>query len=146
MKKMSLLLISFFAGMFFIQTIQAQETLYKRLGGYDALAVVTDDFVGRLITHKDMIKFFTGASDDTKKRIRMHIIEFLCEKSGGPCNYTGRDMKLSHKGLGITEAEWNTAAGLLVGSLNKFKVAKKEQDELLSFVTTLKKDIVEKMQ
>lgn len=122
----------------------SQESLYKRLGGYDAIAAVTDDFVIRLITNPDMQKFFTGASDDSKKKIRQHIVDFFCEKTGGPCYYTGRNMKDSHKGMKITESEWNIAAGLLVETLNKFKVPKNETDEFLAIVVSTHDDIVEK--
>jgi len=58
--------------------------------------------------------------------------------------YTGRDMKATHGGLGITEDDWNAAAAHLVESLDKFKVPKTEKDELVAFVMTLKKDIVDK--
>jgi len=121
----------------------SQESLYKRLGGYDAIAAVTDDFIGRLATHKDLARFFTGASDDSKKKIRQHIVDMLCNASGGPCIYMGRTMKDSHKGLHISENDWNITAGLLVETLNKFKVPQKEQNELLAIVGTVKKDIVE---
>ena len=121
----------------------AQESLYKRLGGYDAIAAVTDDFIGRLVTHKDLSRFFTGASDDSKKKIRQHIVDMLCNAAGGPCIYIGRTMKDSHKGLKISENDWNITAGLLVETLNKFKVPQKEQSELLVIVSSVKKDIVE---
>lgn len=122
---------------------KSQESLYKRLGGYDAIAAVTDDFVGRLIMNKDMSRFFTGTSDDSKTRIRQHIIDFFCMKTGGPCGYTGRSMKDSHKGLKISENDWNTAAGLLVETLDKFKVPEKEKNEFLGLVIETKSDIVE---
>ena len=124
---------------------RAQEkTLYERLGGYNAIAAVVDDFVGRLISDKQFEKFFAGASTDSKKRIRQHIVDQFCAATGGPCIYTGRDMKTSHAGLGITEAEWDAAAKHLVASLDKFKVPEREKGEVLAFVTSLKKDIVEK--
>lgn len=124
---------------------RAQEkSLYQRLGGYDALAAVVDDFVGRLVADKQFEKFFIGQSTDSKKRIRQHVLDQFCAATGGPCIYTGRDMKTSHTGLGITEADWNAAAKHLVESLDKFKVPEKEKGEVLAFVTTLKKDIVEK--
>ena len=124
---------------------QAQEkSLYQRVGGYDALAAVVDDFVGRLVTDKQFERFFVGHSVDSKKRIRQHILDQFCAATGGPCVYTGRDMKTSHMGLGITEAEWDAAAKHLVASLDKFKVPEKEKGELLAFVVSLKKDIVEK--
>src|ERR1051326_1056730 len=87
---------------------QAQEkSLYERVGGYNALAAVVDDFVGRLVADKQFERFFAGHSTDSKKRIRQHILDQFCAATGGPCVYTGRDMKTSHAGLGITEAEWD---------------------------------------
>src|SRR6266851_8436105 len=77
----------------------AQPSLYKRLGGYDALAAVTDDFIGRLATDKQLTRFFVGHSEDSLKRIRQLVVDQLCAATGGPCYYLGRDMKTSHKGM-----------------------------------------------
>ena len=121
-----------------------KRSLYDRLGGYNAVAAVVDDFVGRLVTDKQFERFFAGHSTDSKKRIRQHIVDQLCAAAGGPCVYTGRTMKDSHAGLGITEAEWDAAAKHLVASLDKFKVPEPEKRDLLAFVTGLKADIVEK--
>jgi hemoglobin len=123
---------------------QTKKTLYERLGGYNAIAAVTDDFVGRLVADKQLERFFVGHSTDSKKRIRQHVIDQLCAATGGPCIYTGRTMKDSHAGLGITEDEWNAAAQHLVAPLDKFKVGPQEKKELLDFVGGLKNDIVEK--
>jgi hemoglobin len=120
------------------------DTLYKRLGGYDAVAAVADDFIGRLATDKQLGRFLTGLSEDSKKRLRQLIVDQFCAVTGGPCLYVGRDMKTSHRGLGISESDWDVAAKHLVATLNKFKVGKKEQDELVAAVTSLKPDIVEK--
>ena len=120
------------------------KSLYQRLGGYDALAAVVDDFVVRLVTDKQFERFFAGHSDDSKKKIRQHILDQFCAATGGPCVYIGREMKTSHSGLGITNAQWDAAAKHLVASLDKFNVPEKEKGEVLAFVTSLKKDIVEK--
>ena len=122
----------------------SEKSLYQRVGGYDALAAVVDDFIGRLVADKRFEKFFVGHSEDSLKRIRQHILDQFCAATGGPCIYNGRDMKTSHKGLGITEADWDTAAKHLAATLDKFKVPEKEKNEILTFVTSLKKDIVEK--
>jgi hemoglobin len=124
-------------------TVQ-DKSLYERIGGYNALAAVVDDFITRLVTDKQFEKFFSGHSTDSKKRIRQHLLDQFCSATGGPCIYTGRDMKMTHSGLGITNAEWDAAAKHLVASLDKYKVPEKEKGEVLSFVTSLKKDIVEK--
>jgi hemoglobin len=135
--------VSLLSVMLFSTKSYSQESLYKRLGGYDALAAVTDDFIGRLAANKDLSRFFVGLSDDSKVKIRQHIIDFLCNKTGGPCAYTGRTMKDTHKGLKITENDWKTSADLLGETLKKFNVPKKETDEVFAFVTSLKNDIVE---
>lgn len=121
-----------------------KRSLYERLGGYNAVAAVVDDFVGRLVTDKQFERFFVGHSTDSKKRIRQHIVDQLCAAAGGPCIYTGRTMKDSHMGLGISEPEWDAAAKHLVASLDKFKVPEPEKKDLLAFVASLKADIVEK--
>src|SRR5262245_32877064 len=96
------------------------DSLYKRLGGYDAPAAVTDDFIARLATDPSLGKFFAGHSTDSLGKIRQHVVDFLCSVSGGPCKYTGRDMKTSHTGLGITSADWDTGVKHLVATLEKF--------------------------
>jgi len=112
----------------------ARDTLYKRLGGYDAIAAVTDDFLGKLLAEPRFAKFFTGASTDSKQRIRQHIVDQLCMATGGPCLYTGRTMKAAHVGLGITEEDWNVAVGDLVATLDKFRVPVAEQGELAAIL------------
>jgi hemoglobin len=136
--------VSLMAGVAGQATGQGSKSLYERLGGYNALAAVVDDFIVRLVSDKQFEKFFVGHSTDSKKRIRQHVLDQFCAATGGPCIYTGRDMKTSHAGLGITEADWDAAQKHLVASLDKFKVPEKEKGEVMAFVATLKKDIVEK--
>ncbi len=126
-------------------SIAQEKTLYQRLGGYDAIAAVVDDFVMQLATDPSIGAFFKGHSEDSIKKIRQHVVDFICNAAGGPCNYTGKDMKTSHKGMGITEDQWNKSVEYLKNTLNKFKVPEKEQNELFAAVSSVKKDIVEKM-
>ena len=121
-----------------------EKSLYDRVGGYNALAAVVDDFIVRLVTDKQFEKFFIGQSNDSKKRIRQHILDQFCAATGGPCVYMGRDMKAAHKGMGISQAEWNAATGHLVATLDKFKVPEAEKSEVLAAISSFEKDIVEK--
>jgi hemoglobin len=139
-----ILLTAVFSLMLSTSGAAQDKSLYDRLGGYDGISKVVDDFIGRLVGDKQFEKFFIGQSTDSRKKIRQHIVDQFCSATGGPCLYTGRDMKTTHGGLGITEAEWNAAAKHLVASLDKFKVDEKSKGEVVAFVTTLKKDIVEK--
>ena len=128
----------------FVWSEDQPASLYKRLGGYDALAAVTDDFIARMATDPQLSKFFAGHSTDSLARIRQLVVDQLCAATGGPCKYIGRDMKTVHKGLGIGEADWQTAVKHLTATLDKFKVPQKEKDEVLTLISSLKNDIVEK--
>jgi hemoglobin len=122
---------------------QPAETLYKRIGGYDAIAAVVDNFVPRLVKDPMLARYFLH-SEDTLKHIRQLAVDQICAATGGPCIYIGRDMKTAHKGLGISGAEWDAAVKHLAATLDHFKVAAREKDELLKIVGTLRADIVEK--
>ncbi|HTQ00898.1 MAG TPA: group 1 truncated hemoglobin [Casimicrobiaceae bacterium] len=119
-------------------------SLYKRLGGYDAIAAVSDDFLGRLSTNPQFTKFFVGHSTDSLKKLRQNVVEFLCAGTGGPCVYVGRDMKTSHAGLNITAQDWDVMLKDLNATLDKFNVPAKEREDVLGAVAGLRKDIVEK--
>jgi hemoglobin len=121
-----------------------EKSLYQRLGGYDAIAAVSDEFIARLATGKRLNRFVVGLSADSQKKLRQHLVDFLCNLTGGPCLYLGRDMKTVHTGLGIDEDDWKEGVAALVATLEKFKVPEKEKSEVLTAFNSLKKDIVEK--
>ncbi len=122
----------------------AAGSLYKRLGGYDAIAAVVDGFIGEVVNDPQLGRFFAGASADSQHRFRQLFVDQICAASGGPCLYTGRSMKAAHAGLGITESEWRALVRDLVKTLDKFHVADREKQELLSVIAATKPDIVEK--
>src|SRR5579864_3984009 len=117
-------------------------SLYKRLGGYDAIAAVTDDFIARIATDQKLSKFFVNLSDHSKARVRQHVVDLMCATTGGPCVYLGLDMKTAHKGLNITEAEWQAALDDFTTTLDKFGVKQRERDELFAIFNKVKPDIV----
>lgn len=123
---------------------QSGDSLYKRLGGYDAIAAVVDDFIGRMIADPTLKRFFDPFSNDSKGRIRQMLVEQVCAAAGGPCVYTGRSMKVTHAGSGISEADWTLFVRHFNATLDKFKVPDRERGEVLGFVNSVKADIVEK--
>lgn len=127
----------------FSQSMSNQtDSLYKRLGGYDAIAAVTDDMLGRLIADPQLSRFFVGFNNESKTRIRQHFVDFLCKATGGPCAYRGQDMKTAHAGINITEQDWQASVKDLQATLDKFKVPERERNEVLTMVSGLKGDIV----
>ena len=119
-----------------------QASLYKRLGGFDALAAVTDDFIGRMAADPQLKRFFTGFNESSLRRIREHVVDFLCQATGGPCAYHGQDMKTAHTGLKITDADWDIAVKHLNATMDKFKVPPRERTDVLNAIGPLKADIV----
>ncbi len=120
------------------------KTLYERLGGYDAIASVVDGLMVKLRGDARLAKYFAGHGEDSMKRLRQMQVNMVCQATGGPCFYPGRDMKTVHTGLGIDGGDWQTAITHLVGVLDSFKVPDAEQKEVLKLMNSIKGDIVEK--
>ena len=125
--------------------VAAQErTLYVRLGGYDAISAVVDDFAPKLFADPKVGRLCVGMGIDTKEQFKQKNKNLLCNVTGGPCKIISRPAKTAHAGLGITEEDFGIVVQHLVNTLNKFKVPSAEQAELLQIVGSLKVDIVEK--
>ncbi len=118
-----------------------EKSLYDRLGKKEAITAVVDEFVARVAADTRINAFF--AHTDIAK-LKMNLVNQICEASGGPCKYTGRTMKEAHKGMGVATADFNALVEDLVGALDKFKVGEKEKNELLGVLGPMKSDIVEK--
>jgi hemoglobin len=119
------------------------DTLYARLGGYDAIAAVCDDLLPRLMADAQLGRFWQNRAADSMRREKQLLIDFLCASSGGPLYYVGRDMKTSHRGMGISESDWRRFIGHLEATLDKFEVPAPERTAVLGFIDSTKADIVE---
>ena len=121
----------------------SKKTLYERLGGYDAICAVANDLLPRLQADSRLARFWQHRGEDGIKREKQLLIDFLCASGGGPMYYTGRDMKTSHKGMKISEADWSAFLGHVNATLDAFKVPQAEHSEVVAFVQSTKRDIVE---
>ena len=120
-----------------------KKSLYERLGGYEAISAVVNDFAEKLFIDPQVGPFFKGMGTDTRKSFIQKNINLVCNVTGGPCKVLSRPAKTVHAGLGITESDFNVVVNHLVETLDKFKVPAKEKGELLEIIGTLKPDIVE---
>lgn len=127
----------------FAQDKPKAKTLYQRIGGYDTIASVVDDFLGQLGNDPAFARFGQGRGQDSLHRARQLIVDQICWLAEGPCMYIGRDMKAAHTGLKITTEEWEAAGKHLGASLDKFKVTGKDKEEFLGLIEKLRPDIVE---
>ena len=119
------------------------KTLYERLGGYDAISAVANDLLSRLETDPQLGRFWAHRGEDGVAREKQLLIDFLCANAGGPVYYRGRDMTLCHRGMRITESDWNVFLGHAAATLAKLQVPEAEQRDVVAFVQGLRAEIVE---
>ena len=119
-----------------------EKTLYERLGGYDAIAAVANDLLPRLENDTQLGRFWANRGDDGIAREKQLLVDYLCSSAGGSLLYTGRDMLTSHRGMGITDSDWQIFIGHLKATLAEFQVPQPEQDDVLAFIDSTRADIV----
>lgn len=117
----------------------SQATLYVRLGGEPAVKAVVKDFVENVAKDARVNTFFKNTDIPNLEKL---LFEQICAATGGGCTYTGRDMKTTHTGMKITEAQFNAVVEDLTKSLDKFQVKEAEKTELLTALGSMKGDIV----
>jgi hemoglobin len=115
-------------------------SLYERLGGLDAITAVVDAFVARCAADGRINGKF--ARTDIP-RLKANLVDQVCAAAGGPCTYSGRDMRTTHDGMAVTGGEFDALVGDLVATLDSFGVGEAEKSELLAVLGPLRSDIVE---
>ncbi len=123
-----------------------QKSLYERLGGKAAITAVVDEFVGRVAADNRINHFFAATASNPAQlaAFKGKLVDQICQAAGGPCKYTGKDMKTAHQGMGITAADFNALVEDLVGALDKLKVGAAEKNQLLGVLGPMQSQIVEK--
>ncbi len=119
------------------------DSLYCRLGGYDAIAAVADDLLPRLMGDARLGRFWQHRGEDGLRREKQLLIDFLCHAAGGPLYYTGRDMATTHRGMRIGGDDWQTFLGHLHATLDQLQVGPPERADVLAFIESTRAEIVE---
>jgi hemoglobin len=120
-----------------------EKSLYERLGCYDGITEFVNNLLPRLQEDSQLRRFWDHRGTDRLEKEKQLLIDYLCTNAGGQLHYSGRDMKLSHKGMNISESDWQIFlqhAGTTMEALN---VPQQEQIDVSEFVASLKNDIVE---
>jgi len=124
---------------------QEQLPLYDRLGGLPAISVVVSDFLDALVP--DPILNANPAIDAARQAVpkpylKYHVTAMVCQATGGPCQYHGRDMKTAHSHLNITHVEWDRMVTIFKDLLARHEVPAQETAELLAIIDSTRADIV----
>jgi hemoglobin len=128
-----------------VKAATATRSLYDRLGGAYAIATVVDDFIERLLVNETLNA--NPAIREARARVpkaglKFHVTTLVCQVTGGPCKYVGRDMKTAHANLDIREKEWDAMVADFRKTLDAFKVPAGEQAELITIVGSTRPEIV----
>src|SRR5437764_6100155 len=115
-------------------------SLYERLGGLEAITSVVDSFVARCAGDDRINKKFERTD---VPRLKKMLVDQVCEATGGPCTYIGRDMRGTHDGMGVTAGEFDALVEDLLATLHEFGVPEPEQEELVGLLGPMRSDIVE---
>jgi len=137
---------------------QGKLTLFDRLGGEQGITAIIEDFTPRAIQDPrvnwerrgaERTGFFHHqkspewrATPDNVTRLKKHLVQFIALATGGPAHYDGKEIKATHSGMHITNAEFDAAVGDLKASLDKLQIPNKEQKELLSIIESTRPEIV----
>jgi hemoglobin len=123
---------------------ETRASLYQRLGGMPAIRGVVDDLVSRILADQRVNQWFAQAASDPANAAayKQKLADFLCQGTGGPCQYTGADMVTAHKGRGVTDEAFSAVVEDLVATLDKLKVPEKEKADLLGILGPMKAAVV----
>jgi len=120
--------------------IAQNKTLYERIGRYDAISAIAEDYLKGLRADPQFARF-TGRSADSLKRAKQLLKDQLCAMAGGPCAYVGRDMETAHGGLAITDAEWAANMKYMSTAFDNNHITGTEKEEFLALIESQKKHI-----
>jgi hemoglobin len=120
----------------------AEKTLYLRLGGYDVIAAIVDEFSQTFAADPRTVRFGSGMNRTRRQRNRQLTVDYLSAATRGPTFYLGQDMKTAHADLEITAAEWQIAMDHVERALAKLNVPNRESKELMAVFAASRDDIV----
>ncbi len=119
-------------------------TLHERLGGTAAISTVIDSFVANVAADSRINRHFQRIAGDTAavRGFKTKLVDQICQATGGPCTYTGLDMKSAHQGMNLTDADFDALVEDLVKALDSAGVSQRDKDELLGILGPMRAEIV----
>jgi hemoglobin len=128
-----------------MSSAKKEKRLYDRLGKKKAITAVVDQFVANVAADNRINSFFAATASDPKRlsAFKAKLVDQICQATGGPCKYTGKNMKAAHMGMGVSSADFTALVEDLVKALDNSSVGETEKNELLRALGGMKSDIVE---
>lgn len=115
------------------------KSLFDRLGGLNALNAVVNELWTVVAADSRINARFVHTKPEV---FGSQLLDFLCQASGGPCTYRGKDMRAAHTGMKLSAADFDALAEDTAKVLDKFSVPSVEKNEVLHLLGSLKGDVV----
>jgi len=119
-----------------------ENTLYRRLGGRDAIARIVKDWFERM-KHDPVIRLFHGLSAGKENESTQATIAYLSAASGGCGHYSQSQQRVAHRAIVLMSNLWETSAGHLMEALASEGVSDRVKGEIISCMTGLRDEIAE---
>jgi hemoglobin len=117
----------------------SEASLYERLGGEERIRAITADILDNHLKNKTVSVRYL---DSDRERVIQVVTEFICAGTGGPQEYTGKDMLTTHRGMNINEAEYLAVVDDIMAALDSNNVGEREKQEMLMIAYSLKGEIL----
>ncbi|MGH8546318.1 MAG: group I truncated hemoglobin [Gammaproteobacteria bacterium] len=117
----------------------APRPLFERLGGQEGLTAIVEGLISNIGADPRTRLHFTNINIG---RFKTKMVEYLCKQTGGPCKYTGGQIRTMHAPLQLGNADFDAFMEDLTKSLDNEKVAQADKDELLGILGKLRPDVV----
>jgi hemoglobin len=119
-------------------------SLYQRIGGYDEITGFVGLVFPRVVQHPALARMFGGHGLDSQRRQFQMVVELVCQKTGGPCGYTGRPMPVVHDGLNISAADWTVFMGIIDAGLSEKRYAPEVRQQFRAVWESFRPEVVQK--
>jgi hemoglobin len=128
-----------FVGAVSAQTMSSSPALYQAFGEKAGLVKLMDDFVPRLQADPRLAEAFKNAN---VVNLKSQLVNQICQVSGGPCEYKGPDMKVTHSNMDITKTDFNALVEVLQKSMDAQGIAFTSQNQLLAKLAPMHRDVI----
>ena len=120
----------------------APKSLFERLNGKEGIDKLVDSLVQNVSADGKLKKSFSKIKGDKLDNFKKSLSEQICEISGGPCKYAGKDMKSAHDNISINDGQWDAFVQDFSAAMDENKIEENDKNELMALFAPLRSDIV----
>ena len=115
--------------------------LYRDLGGKEGITKIVDHEMVHHLTNPQIKAQFDDISID---HLKGQLVIFICQLTGGPCVYTGHDMAIVHKGMHLSDADFDALTEDLQLGMDEIGIPFATQNRLLARLAPYERQVVTK--